>query len=424
MNRAGGMPWLTELLLPTAVPRLPRYDTLDAWRGLACLMVVVFHASYNVVRPGAVEVHIGGGGQVVLDTLRWLWLGVPMFFVISGYCIAGTADSSRRSQRTVVSFFRRRLRRIFPPYWILWTATAGAVALASAATAWPIPLPLPQDLTVAQWIGNLTLTEMWRPHLGGGRGRFLLDHAWTLSYEEQFYAVCGLLLLLSRRYFFLGMAMVTAAVFLVTPLSFKNIGLNPTGFFWDGSWLLFACGVLVYLRRNYAAAGVGRVIDLLFALAIVATVIIRRWALARFILGDWEKMLLAQFVCATVFTFLILLTQRWDARARVSLWLRPLFICGRMCYSLYLVHYPIASVLNAFLLGRGVAGLGPTLAISVPLITSASLGAGWMFHLLVERRFLNPPTVRAGDRTQRAPVDPAVTSVQGGVNSRVPESAL
>jgi peptidoglycan/LPS O-acetylase OafA/YrhL len=91
----------------------PRYESLDFWRGVACLMVIVFHATMNCH-----ETDTGTDlAHRIIDLTSYFWMGVPMFFVISGYCIAATADSSRRKQLGTIEYFRRRFRRIFPPYW-------------------------------------------------------------------------------------------------------------------------------------------------------------------------------------------------------------------------------------------------------------------------------------------------------------------
>lgn len=386
------MAFAEALFAPHGPPRNPRYASLDAWRGLACLLVVVHHSTSLLVRSADAPWPVDLPDAVFL-TLKWLWLGVPMFFVISGYCIAATADASRDSSRTVGNFFVRRFRRIFPPYWVLWLVTGALVTGFKAFWGTPKPfLVAPTELRFPQWLGNLSLTEMWRPHVWGGPGRFFLDHAWTLCYEEQFYAVCGLLLLAGRRWFFRGLAAVTLLVLLVTPLSFKNVGISIGGFFWDGSWLLFACGILVYLRRNYATPTVGRLIDLSFAVAALLALWLRHWAIAHLIVGNWEKMLLAQFVCAPIFALTLSLTQRWDTAFQTSPVLKPFFFCGRMCYSLYLVHYPIEAVIAAWLVAHGISGLVPTLLVTIPAGLIASLVAGWWFHRLVERRFLNSPT--------------------------------
>src|SRR4051794_6934443 len=81
-------------------PRCPRYESMDMFRGIACLCVVLFHASLLGAQldPIAFEPRDPVTSQVFLLLTRF-WLGVPMFFVISGYCIAATSDSARRAPR-------------------------------------------------------------------------------------------------------------------------------------------------------------------------------------------------------------------------------------------------------------------------------------------------------------------------------------
>lgn len=406
--------WLGLLAHPPGPPRAPRYLSLDAWRGVACLVVIVFHAAFYAGTGTSAGLPSSAGPRAgpaffVLATLRWMWLGVPMFFVISGYCIAATADSARRSTRPLGDFFLRRVRRIYPPYWTLWALTAAVVwALPQLLGARGLPIHDPARLSGYQWLGNLTLTEIWRPHLGGGPARLMLDHAWTLCYEEQFYLVCGLILLLARRRFFLGVVLVSLGVAATAPFSFKHVGFLVDGFFFDGSWLLFAAGALVFHRRNYASPALGRAIDAALALGALLAVLFRSWALARLRMGEWERLLAAQFLCGSLFALLLTLVQRWDAPFARSWPGRLLAACGRRCYSLYLVHYPVASVLTYALFTGGVTGLWPTLGVTVPIVSAASLAAGFAFHWLVERHFLNPPVTTepaAGlrARPQRSP---------------------
>jgi peptidoglycan/LPS O-acetylase OafA/YrhL len=85
-------------LLP--LPRNPRYRSLDIWRGAACLMVVIFHASlYGLPADSAGRQDLDRATGLVAGVVSKLWLGVPLFFVISGYCIAVTSDSARRKPR-------------------------------------------------------------------------------------------------------------------------------------------------------------------------------------------------------------------------------------------------------------------------------------------------------------------------------------
>src|SRR6516165_7858972 len=97
-----------------------RYRSLDLWRGVACLLVVVYHATY--IQCGIATEPSGGATSSVVQWLigltHWMDVGVPMFFVISGYCIAAAADGLRHSSRSVGNYFVRRIRRIYPPLWI------------------------------------------------------------------------------------------------------------------------------------------------------------------------------------------------------------------------------------------------------------------------------------------------------------------
>ena len=100
-----------------------------------------------------------------------LVVGVPLFFVISGYCIAATADATRERSGSVRGYFARRFRRIFPPYWAVLGITLICAAIVERALApglvsgdfGPIAsIPDPFTLSPTHWVGSLTLTETWR----------------------------------------------------------------------------------------------------------------------------------------------------------------------------------------------------------------------------------------------------------------------
>src|SRR2546423_626648 len=80
-------------LLPA--PRNPRYISLDIWRGAACLAVVLSH---SMIYLGA-QTLSNRGDQIIAALGRLGGWGVWLFFVISGYCIAATSDSTRRQPK-------------------------------------------------------------------------------------------------------------------------------------------------------------------------------------------------------------------------------------------------------------------------------------------------------------------------------------
>lgn len=374
------------------VPRCPRYASLDLWRGVACLLVLLHHGTFTEPSTSAYA-SLGAAGKVWSQVAMRLWLGVPIFFVISGYCIAATADAQRRRHgRPAADYFYRRFRRIFPPYWAVLLCTVGLFTLIDVAL-WPASLSgvgeflRPWWYSPSQWFGNLTLTEMWRWHAFGTSKAMILGHAWTLCYEEQFYIVVGALLLITRRWLFAGLAAVTLAV---GGLWIAGADVHPAtqGFFWDGAWLLFAAGTAVYYIPNYLgptwrAAGVClfTVLALWFARYPAVLLALRK--------NDSQELFVAM-----VFAGLLLLLRGQDERLARSSAMQPLMRCGLMCYSLYLIHLPVAVLLRGSLKAAAAPDWLFHPLATLPVVTAASLWLSWQFHLRVERRFMSSPSVR------------------------------
>lgn len=381
---------------PLAPPRNPRYSALDAWRGVACLMIVLLHAIHRANEGGDAAGSLGKFVQLLLSKLG---VGVPMFFVISGYCIAATADSTRRRPRAPGQFFLRRFRRIYPPFWIFVSASLLIVVALAAVGQGDLLwgdygfIPHPSWLSWSQWVGNLTLTETWRPHLFGEPQLKIIGPSWTLCYEEQFYAVCGLLLVVSPTRFFKGAALVTVLTLIVAPLGFLGPRLAIQGFFFDGRWLMFAEGIAVYYLLNYSRSALSRV-GFFGGLLLGAAAF--RWAIPAVAANELWRDRAWEFVVSTAFAWVLLLTHRWDRWVAPSWPVRPFALCGQMCYSLYLVHWPITIALTTYFYRAGVRGPVPTLLLVAPLAVVASLACSWVFHRIVERKFFNGPITNPG----------------------------
>ena len=359
-------------------------------------MVVAYHATVYMAELPPAE--LGWKGWVAAVFSR-LWIGVPIFFVISGYCISASADGLRRRPAPLRRYFLRRFRRIFPPFWA--TVLIGIIIVSAGEFLLPglffddhRGIPVPWSLDPIQWLGNLTLTEVWRWHLGGSELRYFLGHAWTLCYEEQFYAVMGLLLFISRRHLFVNALLLTIAVGCVAVAGLA-LGIDMRGFFFDGRWLFFAAGILVFWALNQAT-------PMQRGLAVVVLVL----PLALMLL--WPERLtdpvanLSQEAWAS-FAFAIILLQmhRFDealVRARV---LKPLLWCGVRCYSIYLMHFVLVKLVahGAWLLG--LRAFEVTMLVTVPLSLAVSIVAGGVFHRYVERRFLNTPSTVAAQTAGR-----------------------
>lgn len=383
-----------DTILPSAgiaKPRSARYQSLDLWRGIACLLVVVNHASFLKIETLPPEVTLWNALSYGLAVLaQRMWIGVPIFFVISGYCISATADATRRRAESWTTYFKRRLRRIYPPYWCCLVGTIAVLIVLDL-------LLLPRLLSASglylrpwwygawQWVGNITLTETWRYHFVGNQKALFLGHAWTLCYEEQFYVVMGLILMCARQRFFQAVAVITLLCLLVVALcDYLHIPID--GFFFDGTWLLFACGIVVYFILNHASRRQAHIVLLCLLASFVYSV--REPAS----LLDPQKNMAQSLCIASLFALGLIVARPWDSRLCAQPWLWPLFACGRMCYSLYLVHLPVILFMRGFAQAADIAVERVSPLVTVPLGLLTSLGIAWLFFILVERRFLNTPS--------------------------------
>src|SRR5262249_51555506 len=150
-------------------------------------------------------------------------------------------------------FLTRRLRRIYPPYWASLLIFVAFVATLDVLgrpgwhdNGYAIRLLSPGQLDRWQWLGNLTLTETWRPHVVGPKTWLYTRVAWSLCYEEQFYVICVVVLLLTPLRLYGALAVFTFVTEVVA-LALWDSGRLYTI---DGTFLVrwheFAIGLAVY----------------------------------------------------------------------------------------------------------------------------------------------------------------------------------
>src|SRR6476660_3401512 len=149
-----------------------RQPGLDLLRALAIIVVVVYHAGImGFPMPGRVH--------------RWGWIGVDLFFVLSGYLIGGQllAALARGNEIHLGRFFARRALRIMPAYFVI----LAIYFLLPSLREYP-------DMSQPLWKFLLSVQNI---ALHGGTA---FSHAWSLAVEDQFYlALPFLLLFLYRR---------------------------------------------------------------------------------------------------------------------------------------------------------------------------------------------------------------------------------
>lgn len=144
-----------------------KLDSLQIFRGLAALGVVVHHAAL-------------GTNAFVEEIPVWVnfifehgFLGVDFFFVLSGFIIMNSHYSDRKSILSLKTYFWKRFVRIFPPYWPI------SIALISGYVIFPtVSHGVRSDFS---FLSSLLLLPDTSPPA--------LSVAWTLIHEMLFYAI-------------------------------------------------------------------------------------------------------------------------------------------------------------------------------------------------------------------------------------------
>jgi peptidoglycan/LPS O-acetylase OafA/YrhL len=273
---------------------------MDWLRGFAASWVALFH--FNEVIP-----YQNNWWQLLCKPGH---LGVPIFFVISGWCMATLADRNPPPGR----FIAARFVRILIPFWASMLVVLGVVGLHVLFWGQNDVTKLPKTalaVVVSVIVGTEPVTS-----LPGINWVY-----WSLSYELVFYLVVAFGLLLRR---------ITLLLILLLPLALAGGGLHRWDlvegvsalrpFFWVNHFPLFCLGYFLCIYRIH-----GRISQLCFAF-VSAVIAFNTEIVAVFGVG-----------AATA----ALLFPRWSAGWMPVLWDRAMSAVGRWSYSLYLIHVPI-----------------------------------------------------------------------------------
>lgn len=151
--------------------------SLDGIRGIAILLVV----THNLMNALPQPTH--GLGRLYVAVLDRGWIGVQLFFVLSGFLITRILLSTQTSSNYFSSFFARRVLRIFPLYY-------GSLVLLLVVLPWIHAFPTKISQNPAVELSNwFYLTNWFAPYYRGNS----LTHLWSLAVEEQFYLVWPLI---------------------------------------------------------------------------------------------------------------------------------------------------------------------------------------------------------------------------------------
>lgn len=393
----------TYALLPDVRGHMP---ALDGLRGIAILAVMVFHFSLfsNIAASTSATFlwhSIAGVG----------WVGVDLFFVLSGFLITGILYDSKSSVTYFRVFYTRRVLRIFPLYYAV-------LALFFLV----LPLLAPGSQAVRD---NATDQVWYWTHLANVqialRGDWAaispyLAHFWSLAVEEQFYMVWPLIVLfLSGRQLVRFCAGIMVFSLLLRIFLFAS-GANVAAFVLTPArmdTLAFGAVLAIAFRDRSLYSQLRS-----WALPIAKTSLVVLCSIALWRGGlDKEDIITGTVgfsALGALFTIAIFFAVKTTPASRYSALLtsNSLRFFGKYSYALYVFHQPVALVLTGVglpvaLMRLGVTSLGAQI-IYVIAATVLSVFLSIVSWTVFEKQFLKLKD-RVAQRPARSPLRLAET---------------
>lgn len=303
---------IAEAREPQAAPLAglhARLDLVQALRGLAAFGVLTHHIAV------AIDTRFGEGFTPPGAGLGWV--GVDLFFVISGFIMVWTTRAVGSGPRAAAGFWARRLLRVYPPWWVALGLTLAILFMLPA---------LGGGERAGFWASFFLWPAEHPPILGPG---------WTLIYELWFYLGFGFLMLAPRRFLaplltlWALLVPLNAVVFGPAQNSILHVATNPLTL----NFLMGAAVALVLasiqIRPNLRLAALLCAAGALGLLAGAWYVTATGW-------NEWTRML----ACGPASALLLAGAAHADAHALARPH-RALVRLGDWSYALYLTHQPI-----------------------------------------------------------------------------------
>ena len=373
-------PWRNERIIG-------RIAEIDGLRGLAILLVLVFHYIVSVSAPRhPVWALVTQGGTL-------FWSGVDLFFVLSGFLISGILLDSVHSKSYFKTFYLRRIHRIFPLYFA-WLALFyagvylqmdrkfGVHIFESRAPLWLYPMFLQNN---APLLLNLEL-PLW------------MAMSWSLAVEEQFYFVLPTIIrFISKRAlgFVCGSVIIMSPIyryFLVMRAPALNIGW-PFATFSRLDGLAWGAALALFMRNETCWRWLRRSIHPLRIAAVSLFVVI---ATLTYRPQGEVRIALYGFSIISAFYALLLVLAVCEPQSRLGVILRSRLLqyVGTVSYAIYIFHQGIRGLVEWILSPfHGVLN-----SMHVVVVTILALGATVLLSqiswLIVEKALIRRAHLR------------------------------
>lgn len=373
-----------HMRVPTPGVNVP---ALDSIRGLAILTVMAYHFFlYGGMEP-----------TLAIDRLmdrigRAGWVGVDLFFVLSGFLITGILFDTRQKRNYFRNFYIRRVLRIFPLSYavllIVFLIIPGLVPVGAEYR-----LMMQDQGWFWTYLTNVSIA------LNGWGSFYAFGHFWSLAVEEQFYLFWPIIIYLFPRRTLLKLCVVTMIGSLLLRFGLGMAGYGLVAYVSTPARMdALALGAFLALVVRGSSAErlkLSRLAWPVLAIAGTATGVYFIWK-ERLVYGDFGVYTVGFLVIALLFgAFLVISITTPPNSLPGKFFNSPVLrFFGRYSYALYVFHHPVAIFLPLYgfsvqifptLRGSQLPGL-LLFSIVAALISLALALASW--HLL-EARFLS-----------------------------------
>ena len=366
---------------------------LDGLRCLAIAFVLVWHAALRAARYLD---HAAAPGEHAATWYAYFphgEVGVILFFFISGFVVSQPFLLRPRGAWKVGGFYRRRVLRIYPPYLVAITLCFAVLGIAGH-----VPTDANAFERSAVPLSQSFLASLFYLHgvIFDAPSR-LNPPMWSLEIEVAFYAVLPPLMMLyaragSRRLRMAALAAFIAAAVIASSLLISSLDTDLRlrwGLFYHA--YLFLLGVLAAdLVGHPSGLGTrkdGRG-DLVFAAGLLVLAGIG-FAMTRYDARMPNSLYAFVIQGLTILSLALVFHGAFRGRRASALLGRPwIRLVGTMCYSIYLTHIIVMTAIGE-VLGRvlHLHGTGATYLVFLGILVPASLVAGLVFYVAVERPF-------------------------------------
>jgi len=349
------------------------YPALDGLRGLAILMVVLVH-------------NFG-----FLHYFFFGWLGVDLFFVLSGFLITSILLSEAGTQKFLKNFYMRRMLRIFPIYFL---TIAFCLLLMPIITS-----SLPMIYYKQHLLWFVLFAQNWLYIFNPPQGNSILLHFWSLAVEEQFYLFWPFIILLIRSerkllWFVLSLlAFVMLLRYFLWHLHIADLGYDSFYTFTrvDGICIGSAIAILWRIKPSF--------------LKNYTSIIVLSLAAGNFVMYFLNKNATTRlpylaFIGYTTFgvMFGLLLNEVITGSSKIieALFNNKIMIFfGRISYGLYVYHWPVYLILSPVLknyFATYTSNQNIALLCSSLLCTLLAIIVSYFSYRYFERYFLSLKT--------------------------------